>query len=332
MAVKATLLLVEDSPSQGGQLKQSLEKLGYEVKWAQSGMDGLKIARAENPDLVILDVIMDDMDGFAVCRWLKMHETTRDIPVLMLTARGDVKDRVEGLHVGAEDYLPKPFEPEELEARIFAALRVRAAQAELKQRNSQLESMLHHVEALAITDPLTGLYNRRRLADVLRREWAMAKRYQNPLACVMVDIDHFKDFNDRHGHDAGDSVLKEVAQALSGNLREVDLAARYGGEEFAVLLPQTEKSGALTLAQRLLDSVRALSVHAGTDKLCVTASLGVAAAHDVTTSKAEDLIRAADAALYDAKRQGRNCIVSYEPGRHTLGPVPKEDLAHVSEE
>lgn len=318
MPVKATLLLVEDSDTQGSQLKESLEKLGYAVSWARSGMDGLRLARAETPDLVVLDVIMDDMDGFAVCRWLKLHDTTRDIPVIMLTQRGELQDRVQGLHIGADDYLAKPFAPEELEARIFAALRVKAAQADLKRRNSQLESMLHHVEALAITDPLTGLFNRRRLADVLRREWAVAKRYGNDLACIMIDIDHFKQINDDYGHDAGDLSLKEVARALGASLREVDLAARYGGEEFAILLPQTHKQGALVLARRLHASLGALELSIQGRPLKLTASLGVAAASDLGKVGAEDLIKAADAALYHAKRTGRDRVVAFDANTHSL--------------
>jgi len=312
MPVKATLLLVEDSAAQGGELKESLEALGYTVRWAKSGMAGLKIAREEDPDLIVLDVVMEDMDGFAVCRWLKMHSSTRDIPVIMLTARGELRDRVEGLHVGADDYIAKPFAPEELEARIFAALRVKASQSELKRRNTQLESMLHHVEALAITDPLTGLFNRRRLADVLRREWAVAKRYKNHLAFIMIDIDHFKQFNDSHGHEAGDLVLKEVARSFGACLREVDLAARYGGEEFAILLPQTHKQGALVLAERLRESVRALTLVVSDKRLSVTASFGVASEADVPKGGPEDLIRAADGALYTAKRNGRDQIVAAE--------------------
>jgi len=313
MPVKATLLLVEDSPTQGSELKESLESLGYTVRWAKSGMAGLKIAREEEPDLIVLDVVMEDMDGLAVCRWLKMHSTTRDIPVIMLTARGELRDRVEGLHVGADDYIAKPFAPEELEARIFAALRIKASQSELKRRNTQLESMLHHVEALAITDPLTSLFNRRRLADVLRREWAVAKRYKNHLSFIMIDIDHFKQFNDQYGHEAGDLVLKEVARSFGECLREVDLAARYGGEEFAILLPQTSKQGALVLAERLRDSIRSLRLTVNATELSVTASFGVASESDVVGPNPEDLIRAADAALYAAKHAGRDRIVAAEP-------------------
>ncbi|HWO09597.1 MAG TPA: diguanylate cyclase, partial [Polyangiaceae bacterium] len=235
MSIKGKLLLVEDSDAQGAQIRATLQRLGYDVLWAKSGIEGLKLARIEKPDLIVLDVVMQDMDGLAVCRWLKMSSESRDIPIIMLTIRGELQERVEGLNVGADDYLPKPFADEELDARIFAALRVKATEHELKKRNNELESMLHHVEALAITDPLTGLYNRRRFDDVLRREFAVTRRYGAPLCCLMVDVDHFKRINDLYGHDAGDRVLAGVATRLGSRLREVDLASRFGGEEFAIL-------------------------------------------------------------------------------------------------
>src|SRR5689334_12848853 len=208
VSIKGKLLLVEDSEAQGSRIVATLQRQGYDVLWAKSGIEGLKLARAEKPDLIVLDVVMQDMDGLSVCRWLKMSGESRDIPIIMLTVRGELQERVEGLNVGADDYLPKPFADEELEARIFAALRVKAAEVELKKRNTELQSMLHHVEALAITDPLTGLFNRRRFDDVLRREFAMTKRYSTPLSCLMVDVDYFKRINDLYGHDAGDRVLK----------------------------------------------------------------------------------------------------------------------------
>jgi two-component system, cell cycle response regulator len=308
LPVKAKLLLIEDSDVQGSTVKRTLERLGYTVSWARSGIEGLRLARTEHPDLVILDVVMADVDGFAVCRWLKMTNDTRDTPVIMLTVKGEVHDRVEGLNVGANDYLPKPFADEELEARILAALRVRATQAELRERNQQLESMIHRVEALAITDPLTGLYNRRRFADVLRREFAVTKRYHNVLSCLMIDIDHFKRVNDKYGHDFGDSVLKEVAAALLHNVREVDLACRYGGEEFAILLPHTSKDSALVVAERISKCVRCLNLACQAEALCITLSIGIASTRDVTTNEAEELVRSADVALYEAKRLGRDRI------------------------
>ena len=323
--MKAKLLLVDDSDSQSGKIRATLERLGYAVDCASSGVEGLKRARTDRPDLILLDVEMADIDGFAVCRWLKVNVETRDIPIIMLTVRRELEDRVEGLNIGADDYLAKPFADAELEARIFAALRVKAVHAELKQRNSQLESMLHHVEALAITDPLTGLFNRRRFADVLKREFAITRRYKNTLSCLMIDLDHFKRINDRYGHDAGDQVIKEIARGLLDTLREVDVAARYGGEEFAVLLPHTAKNAAVIAAERVRAGILRTEFKFGDDTLRMTASIGVSGNSDVTTGVAEDLVKAADYALYEAKRLGRDRVVLFDPAttpiKHSDSPA-----------
>jgi two-component system, cell cycle response regulator len=310
--MKASLLLIDDSEVQSTQIAVSLERLGYSVRRATSGAEGLRLAREKTPDLVLLDVVMPDIDGFAVCRWLKVNADTRDVPVIMLTERNAVADRIAGLNIGADDYLPKPFDDQELEARIFAALRVKATHTDLKTRNQQLEAMLHSVEALAITDALTGLFNRRRFADVLKREFAVTRRYRNTLSCLLVDLDHFKQINDRFGHDAGDQVLKEVARRIVGSLREVDLAARYGGEEFAVLLPHTSKADARIVAERLLANLRRQEFTFGSELVRVTASIGVAGNSDVASGQPEDLVKAADLALYEAKNGGRNAVVLYK--------------------
>jgi two-component system, cell cycle response regulator len=318
--MKASLLLIDDSESQSNLIRASLERLGYKVTHASSGAEGLQLARTLSPDLVLLDVVMQDIDGFAVCRWLKMNADTRDIPVIMLTVRAELADRVEGLNIGADDYLAKPFADEELEARIFAALRVKAAHAELRGRNQQLESMLHSVEALASTDALTGLFNRRRFSDVLKREFAVTKRYRNTLSCLMMDLDHFKQINDRYGHDAGDQVLKEVARRITGSLREVDLAARYGGEEFVVLLPHTGRVDARVVAERLLRNIRGQSFQFGNEVHTLTVSIGYAGNGDVHSDRAEDLVKLADLALYEAKRAGRNRTVMYSAGSQEEKP------------
>jgi len=311
VSLKARLLLVEDSEAQGKELISMLERLGYSVVWARTGVEGLRLMRGDRPDLVLLDVVLSDLDGFAVCRWMKVTPETKDIPVIMLTAKSSVSDRVEGLHIGADDYIGKPFAPDELEARIFAQLRGRAANTELKARNQELETMLHRVEALALTDPLTGLFNRRRFADVLKREFAITKRYKNPLSCLMMDVDHFKQLNDRFTHDAGDEVLKHISNTIVGGLREVDLPSRYGGEELAILLPQTPKDNAMLVAERLLDKIRAHVFTFGTETVTVTVSIGVAASTDVPDGSPEDLVKAADVALYDAKSKGRNRVASF---------------------
>lgn len=308
---KGRLLLIEDGSPE---LRRILERLGYAVSWERSGQAGLSRAQAESLDLILLNVALDDMDGFAVCRWLKMRPETRNIPVLMLSERSDSAQRVHGLHVGASDFLVEPCPAEELDARIFAALRVHTAQRELKERNEQLEAMLHKVEALAITDPLTGLYNRRRFADVLKGQFAVTKRYKNPLSCLMVDVDHFKTINDRYGHDIGDRVIQAVAQRISENLREVDIAARYGGEEFAILLPHTAKANAAVVGERLLRVVRGIEVPAEPEPIRLTISVGIAASTDLGPKAVPDhLVQAADRALYKAKTSGRDQVQLYDP-------------------
>jgi diguanylate cyclase (GGDEF)-like protein len=317
---KGRILVIEDSSSQAQELLGTLERLGYVVLWARSGMEGLLKAQSEHPDVILLDVVLSDMDGFAVCRWLKMRPETRDTPVLMLSVQGATEQRIQGLLVGANDYILKSCPAEELEARIFAALRIKATHAELRERNNQLEAMLHRVEALAITDALTGLYNRRRFADVLKNQFAVTKRYKNPLSCMMVDVDHFKQINDRYGHDVGDRVLQVVAQKIGENLREVDLAARYGGEEFAILLPHTAKNNAVVVAERILRVVRGLEVPATPTPIRLTASVGIAASTDLSAGAApDDLVKAADSALYQAKAKGRDRVELYD-----AGPQPKE--------
>lgn len=327
LSPKGKILVVEDSRTQREYLCNLLLRLGYDVVEAPSGIGGLKLAHSERPDLVVLDVVMQDMDGLSVCRWLKMSPETRETPVIMLTVKGEVQARVEGLHVGADDYLAKPFADEELEARIFAALRVKASEVELRQRNAELQSMLHHVEALAITDPLTGLFNRRRFDDVLRREFAVTRRYGTPLCCLMLDIDHFKRINDLYGHDAGDKVLCGVADRFTRRLREVDVAARYGGEEFVILLPQTPKEGAQIVAERMSEFIRRQDFDFENGSTSVTASIGIADSRDILGDNIRDnagsmLVKAADTALYLAKSRGRDRVVTYSP----KGNLPDESL------
>ncbi len=309
--MKARILVIEDSKTQADTIVGMLERSGYTAIWADGGIAGLKMAKSEQPDIVLLDVVMDDMDGHAVCRWLKIHEATSNIPVIMLTVKSNISDRVEGLNVGADDYLPKPFNQQELEARIYAALRRSATREELEKRNSELEEMLYRVEYMAMTDPLTNLFNRRRFNDVLKREFATTWRYKNDLTCVMIDIDWFKKINDSYGHSVGDEVLRIIAVVLTESLREVDIAARYGGEEFSLLMPHTAKNAAVVALERIMNKIRATRITSDAGEFGFTVSMGVADMADVETRDMEELMRAADQALYEAKRRGRDQIVSY---------------------
>jgi diguanylate cyclase (GGDEF)-like protein len=304
---RARILLVEDSRSQGRATKELLEKDGYEVDWVLDGKSALMKARTEPVDIVLLDYVLPDIDGHVVCRWLKSNEDTRGIPIIMITSRGGTESRVSCLEAGAEDCLPKPYDEIELNARIYACLRTKALQDELREKNRQLQDMLAKVETLAITDSLTGLFNRRHCETFLEDEFAKTERYGSSLTCLMIDIDHFKKVNDEYGHRAGDTVLREVAQIIRSNSREVDTVARWGGEEFVVLLPQTGAESGTSFAERL---VKVVSGHhfTGVPGGLITVSIGIAGAPAPSIDTAEKLINASDLALYEAKRKGRNRI------------------------
>lgn len=312
--MKAKVLVVEDSKTQRDALVTELERRGYEVDEATGGLSALARIKTAPPDVVILDVVLDDMDGYSVCRWLRLGESTCDIVVIMLTVKVDVKERVEGLHVGADDYIPKPFDMDELEARIFAALRSRNTRLELRHRNTELEGMLTSTERLAMTDALTGVYNRRRFTEMLRREWATARRYKHSLSLVLVDVDHFKAVNDSEGHAAGDDVLKHLAMIISSAVREVDVCARYGGDEFVLLLPHTSGESAMVVADRTREKVARERVTWAGAASRISLSVGVASNDDSSLANPDELLEAADRALYDAKRLGRDRTVLARPG------------------
>ncbi|HAM53263.1 MAG TPA: diguanylate cyclase response regulator [Nitrospiraceae bacterium] len=312
---KARILLVEDSKPQADVTKEFLERNGYEVQWAQDGASAIKLAKTTQPDVMLLDLVLPDISGNEVCRWLKLNNETKPIPIIMLTIKSSLEDKVSAIEAGADDHLPKPYNESELNAKIYAALRTKALQDELRERNKQMEELLVKFELLAITDPLTNLFNRRRFETILEKELKKSKRYMRPLTCLMIDIDHFKRVNDLYSHEAGDSVLKEVGQLIHQALREADTIARWGGEEFVALLPETDKNQALQPASRILTSVSSKRFEQIPDE-CVTVSVGIACADSDSDTPAK-LVNAADLALYEAKRKGRNRI-EFVPKQNTI--------------
>ncbi len=306
---KANILLVEDNKTQADVIRYFLEKNGYDVFWVEDGISAIKAARTRKVDIVLLDLVLPDIDGNEVCRWMKMDHNTRSIPIIMLTAKDTVSDKVTSLEAGADDYLPKPFDENELNARIYVRLRTKIQEDELKQKNRQLEEMLTRVEALAIMDSLTGLYNRRRFEVVLESEFKRAARYQSPLSCLMIDIDHFKRVNDSCGHQGGDTVLREMAQLIQATIREVDTPARWGGEEFIILSPNTPKEKANLAATRILSAITQ-HTFSGVKGGKITVSIGVAGIPDPSIDDKDKLVHAADLAMYEAKKKGRNRVES----------------------
>jgi two-component system, cell cycle response regulator len=302
------ILLVEDDKLQGKTTRDYLESSGYKVIWVEDGKSAIKTVKTRDIDLIVLDFILPDMNGNEVCRWLKLNQDTKGIPIIMLTAQSSTTDKVASLTAGADDHLTKPYNEPELSARIYACMRTKALQDELRTKNRQLEEVLSKVEVLAITDPLTQLFNRRHFESVIESEFASTARYKSPASCLMVDVDHFKSVNDEYGHRAGDSVLKELSQIIKSCLRKVDTVARWGGEEFTVLLPRTKKEDALRAASRILHAISDFKFPDINQQ--ITVSIGIASIPDPAIDTAEKLVDASDSAMYEAKEKGRNQIIS----------------------
>ncbi|MEM9072578.1 MAG: diguanylate cyclase [Myxococcota bacterium] len=308
---------MEDDASTRERLGALLRSHNFSVELLGSGAAAIERAQRGGVDLCLLDVMMPGVGGLEACRVLKAMTKDGFLPIILLTAKADAASRVEGLRIGADDYVSKPFDERELVARVEAMLRI-------KRMHDEVHAAKQRLAELAITDELTGLHNFRYLHTRLREEFKRAERYRDPLACAMVDIDRFKSINDNHGHDTGDAVLAEVARRVKQVVREIDVVTRYGGDELLIMLPNTHFSGAVTVAHRLWSSVRALAVTAGTKQIPVSVSVGVALypSRDVTTK--QELLRAADQALYQAKRDGRDRICVFQHQSYIYRPdVPE---------
>lgn len=295
-STKHTVLAVDDCPENLDLIKNTLEPY-YHVKVALGGKLALQVAETWQPDLILLDIMLDDMDGYEVCRQLKSSDKSRNIPIIFLTSKASESDEIRGFRTGCNDYITKPFSPSIVLTRV-------KTQIQLKVKTDLLEK-------LASLDGLTEIPNRRAFDNALERQFNQAQRSEIPLSLLIIDIDYFKQYNDFFGHPTGDECLKRVASCLTENThRPGDLVARLGGEEFAILLPNTDHLGATLRAEQYRELVENLKIPhaAGSPYPFVTISIGVATVNPHPNGSLSSLIQASDNALYQAKTQGRNRI------------------------
>lgn len=302
------ILVVDDNPDNVEIIATRLRYRGYEVDSASDGHEALAKIRAAPPDLLLLDVMLPGVDGYEIAKTVKNDDTLPYIPIILVTARAETEDKVAGLDAGAEDYLTKPVNFPELEARVRSMLRIKRLQDELEEKNRELER-------LSISDGLTGLFNHRHIHGLLQEEYERAERTRAELTVAMFDLDRFKQVNDTHGHQAGDRVLQQMADILRRSARDIDRIGRYGGEEFMVLLPGTDIEDGATFVERVRKEVAGYRflIGGGPDRAIeMTTSAGVASYPHELVHSPETLVRLADEALYAAKQSGRDRVVRFD--------------------
>ncbi len=312
-----------------------LRSAGYVVVVAEDGRDAVERVSQGGFDLVILDVVMPRLGGVEACRFIKTITADSFLPVVLMTARTDTGSRVEGLRIGADDYVCKPYDEEELLARVAAMLRI-------KHLFDQVTSQKAKLEKLSVHDEATGLYNYRFLHTRLAEEFKRAERYHEPFACLLVDIDQLRAINDLYGRPSGDQAIRKVAEGIRRSVREVDVVARYGGEEFLLVLPSTHFAGSVVVAERIWREVSGVAVDvvpadpsavvARDEGRATSSAMWAGGARDVTISvgvalypsrdvRSKDaLLRAAEAALAQAKREGGNRICVYQQQGYIYSP------------
>jgi len=302
------ILIVDDNPDNVEIINARLASRGFDVRTATDGQEALDAVDAEPPHLILLDVMMPRMDGYEVSRRIKNNEALPYIPIILVTARDSTADKVEGLDAGADDYITKPINFPELEARVRSMLRIKQLQDELDRKNQELEVANRKLKKLSITDGLTGLYNHRHINELLIEEFERCKRSKQPVSVVMMDLDRFKLVNDTHGHPTGDVVLIDTARILRDTAREIDRLGRYGGEEFIVILPETGEQEAAQFAERVRSRIEEYLFTDDAVELRMTVSSGVSTLSGDIDSP-DKLLKRADEALYEAKETGRNQVI-----------------------
>jgi len=315
---KGDILIIDDQIENIQFLSTVLTDHGYEVRRVLSGKQALKVIEYDPPELLLLDIMMPEIDGYEVCRQVKNNTKTSQIPIIFLSAKQLLSEKIKGFKVGGVDYITKPFLVAEVVCRIETHLKIYRYQnllnEEIIARKKVEQELLianKKLKQFANIDGLTGIYNRRYFDDLLSKEWYRLRREKQPLSTIMIDIDCFKQYNDNYGHLRGDEVLRAIALAIKSTLqRPSDFVARYGGEEFVVVLPNTDLEGCVIICKHIVEKIKELGVphaHSLISKY-ITVSMGVCSLIPSVDLTPYILIDKSDNALYRAKREGRNCF------------------------
>lgn len=311
------ILIVDDTPEFIGLLRVTLENEGYEIHEATSGEMALEMAQRVVPDMILLDIVMPGLDGLETCERLKNNPPLMDIPVIFISAKTELEDIVTGFNCGGVDYISKPFQREEVLARVKTHLDLKNLAKERENWISELQELNGKLKDLASKDPLTTLSNRRSMQNDLEEEKSRFMRNERAFSIILMDIDHFKNINDTLGHEAGDGVLVQLAGLFNSTARKQDKLARWGGEEFLLLLPETSLDEATVLAEKLRSKLASEVFYHEENKFSVTMSFGISSFDD-RTMDLKTCIRIADDCLYQAKEEGRNCVVTQAGKAHVV--------------
>lgn len=303
------ILLIDDTPVNLEIAGKILEKENYDIYIAESGYTALKLIEDTDFDLILLDIMMPEMDGFETYKKMKEHKKFNDVPVIFFTAKVDIESVINGFELGAVDYIRKPFNGLELKARVRTHVELKKMREELEEKNKSLAYAYDKLEIIATTDPLTKLFNRREITKKLEEEQIRYERNNKPFSIIIADIDLFKKVNDTYGHNCGDFILKSVADILKNTSRKQDSVSRWGGEEFLLLLPETDTDGATSLAEKLRLKIESSIFDYDEFQVKVTLTFGVNVYDKI--QNLDSLISKADSALYEGKQKNRNCVVIY---------------------
>jgi diguanylate cyclase (GGDEF)-like protein len=304
------ILVVDDVLINLQVMAQALESANYEITLTSSGKQALERMQLVRPDLILLDLMMPDMNGFEVCDKIKSDLNLADIPIIFITASNQQEHILQAFDKGAVDYIVKPFNTYELLARVRTHLELKYAQNQLKKMLEEQKELVKKLETLANTDSLTGVWNRRYVLNLAEQETQRCQRYNRPLSVLMIDIDHFKCVNDTYGHAIGDEVLIMMTETVMNYLRTVDVLGRFGGEEFVALLPETDSKAAVITAERIRENIEKMTIPINGKLVSITVSIGVGSYQKNDTS-IDLIIKRADEALYQAKNQGRNQVIAH---------------------